>query len=131
MLVLPFRLFAGGPVGNGRQWFSWIHLEDLVGLYALAIEDADLSGAVNAVAPRIPRQRDVARDIGRVLHRPSWAPVPGFIVRVVLGEMADLVLHGRNAIPAKALAAGYEFRYPDIVPALQEALAPAQAQIRR
>ena len=122
MLVLPFRVYAGGPLGNGRQWFTWIHLEDLVNLYALAIESTDLVGPVNAVATHVPRERDVAQEVGRVLHRPSWAPAPEFMLRLVLGEMADLVLHGRRAVPAKAQAAGYQFRYPDVGPALQEAL---------
>ena len=122
MLVLPFRLFAGGPLGDGRQWFTWIHLEDLVALYLLAIVRADLIGPLNAVAPHVPRERDVAREIGRVLHRPSWAPAPELMLRLVLGEMADLVLHGRNAIPARAQAAGHNFRYPDVGAALAEAL---------
>jgi uncharacterized protein (TIGR01777 family) len=125
-LVLPFRLFAGGPLGNGRQWFTWIHLEDLVGLYMLAIERSDLAGPVNAVAPHVPRERDMAREIGRVLHRPAWAPAPAFALRLVLGEMADLVLHGRNAVPARAVAARYQFRYPEVGPALREALTSAQ-----
>lgn len=123
MLVLPFRLFAGGPLGSGRQWFTWIHLADLIGLYVLAIERPDLAGPINAVAPNVPRQREVAREIGRVLHRPSWAPAPELMLRIVLGEMADLLLHGRNAIPAKAQAAGYQFQYPEITAALEEALA--------
>jgi hypothetical protein len=124
MLVLPFQLFAGGPLGTGRQWFSWIHLDDLVNLYTLAIERPDLNGPVNAVAPNVPREGEVAKEIGGALHRPSWAPAPSFMLRLVLGEMADLLLHGRKAVPAKAQAAGYQFRYPEIGPALQEALGP-------
>jgi uncharacterized protein len=122
LLALPFRFFAGGPLGSGRQWFTWIHLEDLVNLYVLAIENDSLSGPLNAVAPHVPRERDVARAIGQALHRPTWAPAPEFALRLVLGEMADLLLHGRRAIPARAQAAGYEFRYPAIGPALEQAL---------
>jgi uncharacterized protein (TIGR01777 family) len=124
MLALPFQLFAGGPLGSGRQLFTWIHLQDLVGLYTLAVERPDLSGPVNAVAPDVPQEREVAKEIGRVLRRPSWAPAPAFMLRLLLGEMADLLLHGRRAIPAKAQAAGYQFRYPEIGPALAEALGP-------
>ena len=125
MLVLPFRLFAGGPLGTGQQWFTWIHLEDLVHLYAAAIERSELDGPLNAVAPQVPREREVAQAIARVLHRPFWAPAPSFVLRATLGEMADLVLHGRRAVPSKALAAGYEFRYSEIGPALREALTGA------
>ena len=124
MLALPFQLLAGGPLGTGRQWFTWIHLLDLVNLYTLAIERPDWSGPVNAVAPTVPREREVAREIGRALRRPSWAPAPAFALRLALGEMADLLLHGRRAVPAKAEAAGYQFRYREIGPALAEALGP-------
>src|SRR5439155_25235846 len=86
MLALPFQLFAGGPLGSGRQWITWIHLQDLMGLYTLAVERPDLSGPINAVAPNLPREREVAREIGRVLRRPSWAPAPAVMLRLVLGE---------------------------------------------
>ncbi len=122
LLVLPFRLFAGGPLGSGRQWFTWIHLDDLVNLYVLAIEDSALAGPVNAVAPGAARERAVAHEIGRVLHRPSWAPAPGIMLRLVLGEMADLLLHGRNAVPGRALASGYRFKYTEVGAALEDAL---------
>ncbi len=119
MLLLPFRLFAGGPLGSGRQWFTWIHLDDLIGLYRLALEDERVQGPLNAVAPDVRRQRDVAAAIGRVLHRPSWLPAPGFMLRLALGERADLLLHGRRAAPCRAQELGYTFRYPR----LEEALA--------
>jgi len=122
MMVLPFRLFVGGPLGSGRQRFTWIQLDDLVALYKLAIENAGLSGPLNAVAPQAPPQHEVAREIGHVLHRPSFAPAPAFVLRLVLGEMADLLLHGRRAIPAKAESAGFRFRYHEIGPALTQAL---------
>jgi uncharacterized protein (TIGR01777 family) len=125
MLVLPFRLFAGGPLGSGRQWFTWIHIEDLVNLYVLAVEAADLAGPLNAVAPDALLQRDLAREIGRVLHRPALLPAPEFMLRVVLGEMADLVLHGRKAVPGRPLALGYQFHYPEVGPALRDVLAGA------
>lgn len=121
-MALPFKLFIGGPLGGGWQWFSWIHLEDVVGLYRLAIERADVVGPLNACAPSVPRQRDAAAALGAALGRPSWIPAPAFALRLALGEMADLLLHGRRAVPAKALAAGYRFRHENLRVAMQEAM---------
>ncbi|MGH7920172.1 MAG: TIGR01777 family oxidoreductase [Candidatus Dormibacteraceae bacterium] len=122
-LVRPFRMFAGGRLGSGRQWFAWIHLVDLVGLYRLAIADATLTGPVNAVAPDPRRESEVAALIGGLLHRPAMVPMPAFALRLALGRKADLVLHGRRALPEVALAHGYEFRYSTLEAALGEALA--------
>jgi len=120
LLTLPFRLFVGGPLGDGRQWFTWIHIDDIVGIYRLALEDARLSGPVNAVAPDIRRERDVATEIGRVLHRPALIPAPAFALRLVLGKESQLLLHGRHAEPAKALAIGYAFRFGGLHEALED-----------
>ncbi|MDQ6711823.1 MAG: TIGR01777 family oxidoreductase [Candidatus Dormibacteraeota bacterium] len=122
LLTLPFRLFAGGPLGNGRQWFTWIHIDDMVGLYRQALEDARVSGPVNAVAPDIRRERDVAIEIGRVLHRPALIPAPAFALKLVLGKEAELLLHGRRAEPAKARGYGYHFRFAGLHEALEETL---------
>jgi hypothetical protein len=121
-LALPFRLFAGGPLGSGKQWLAWIHLDDIVGLYRLAVENEAAQGPLNAVAPDTRRMKDVAREVGRVLGRPSWAPAPAFALKTVLGEQADLVLHGRKAVPQRALALGYQYKYPDLPGALAQAL---------
>lgn len=121
-LAFPFKLFAGGPLGSGRQWFSWIHLQDAIGLYRLAVENGQANGPLNAVAPDVRPEREVAREVGKVLRRPSWAPVPGFALKLALGEQADLVLHGRRAEPRKALALGYAFHYPQLPQALTQAL---------
>ncbi|HEY3109969.1 MAG TPA: TIGR01777 family oxidoreductase [Chloroflexota bacterium] len=121
-LALPFRLFLGGPVGDGRQWFSWVHLDDLIGLIRLALEREDLRGPLNAVAPDARRQREAARAIGAALGRPSWLPAPRPLIRALLRDQADLLLHGRRAVPARALAAGYRFRRPELGPALADAL---------
>jgi len=119
LLTLPFRVFVGGPLGNGRQWFTWIHIDDIVGLYRLALEDARVSGPVNAVAPDVRREREVAKEIGRVLHRPALIPVPAFVLKLVLGKEAQLLLHGRHAEPAKALGYGYTFRFGGLHEALE------------
>jgi uncharacterized protein (TIGR01777 family) len=120
LLTLPFRLFVGGPLGNGRQWFSWIHIDDIVGLYRLALEDPRVSGAVNAVAPDIRREGEVAKEIGRVLRRPALIPVPAFVLKLVLGKEAQLLLHGRRAEPAKARGYGYQFRFGGLHEALED-----------
>ena len=121
-LALPFKLFGGGPLGSGRQWFSWIHLDDAIGLYRLALANGAAAGPINLVAPDVRRERDLAREVGRVLHRPSWVPAPAFALKLALGEQADLVLHGRRAEPRKALALGYTFKYPRLAEALAQAL---------
>ncbi len=122
LLLLPFRLFAGGPLGSGRQRFTWIHVDDAVGLYDLAIRDASIAGPLNMVAPEVPTQRELARAIGRAMHRPAIVPMPAFVLRLALWGQADIVLHGRVAVPARALAAGYEFRFPTVESALGDVL---------
>jgi uncharacterized protein len=122
LLTLPVRLFAGGPLGSGRQWFTWIHIDDIVGLYRFGLENEQLSGAVNAVATDVRRQVEVAKEIGRILHRPTWFPAPAPLLRVALGAMSELLLDGRKAVPEKAKAAGYRFAFGGLPQALEEAL---------
>jgi uncharacterized protein len=121
LMALPFRFFVGGRAGSGRQWFPWVHLDDLVRLYRLAIDSGALSGPLDAVAPQQLRQRDAARELATVLHRPSIAPAPAFALRLLLGEQADLLLHGQRAVSLKL--DGFEFRYPGLRAALEDALA--------
>ncbi len=121
-LVLPFRLLAGGPIGDGAFWQSWIHLADEVGILRLALEDARASGPLNATAPDPARNRDLARAIGRVLRRPSGLPTPAFAVRAALGEMAEVVLASQRVVPSRALGLGYRFRVPSLEPALRDLL---------
>jgi uncharacterized protein len=119
LMALPFRFFAGGPVGGGRQWFPWIHIDDLVAVHRRAIDRA-FEGPVNAVAPEQLRQRDAAEVFGDVLNRPSAVPTPAAAVRLLLGEEADLVLHGQLAVSRKL--GELEFRYPTLRAALENAL---------
>ena len=121
LMALPVRLFAGGPVGGGRQWFPWIHRDDLVRVYRLAIEDDSLAGPVNAVAPEALRQREAAQAFAAVLGRPAVVPTPRFAVRLVLGEQADLLLQGQHAVSARL--GRLEFAYPGLRAALEQALA--------
>ena len=122
-MLLPFRLFAGGPIMPGTQWVSWIHRRDHIGLIQWALTTQSMSGPLNAVAPEAVTMKQFCGSIGRVLHRPSWLPVPGFALRVALGELGTLMTTGQHVTPAKALAGGYVFHYPTLVPALQAILA--------
>jgi uncharacterized protein len=124
LVLLPFRLFVGGPLGSGQQRFTWIHVDDAVGLYDLAIHNETIRGPLNMVASDVPTQREFARAIGRAMHRPASFPVPSFVLRLALWGQADIVLHGRVAVPAKALAAGYRFRYPTVESAVGDVIGP-------
>jgi uncharacterized protein (TIGR01777 family) len=122
-MLLPFRLFAGGPVLPGTQWVSWIHRIDLIGLINWAITTPTVSGSVNAVAPESVTMKTFCATVGKVLHRPSWFPVPGLALRLALGELGTLMTTGQRVDPAKALAGGYVFRYPTLEPALRAIVA--------
>jgi uncharacterized protein (TIGR01777 family) len=121
-MALPFRLFVGGPLGDGRFWQPWIHIADVVGIILFALEDRRAEGPLNATAPEPVRNRDLARAIGRALHRPSALPVPAVAVRLALGEMGDVALSSQRVLPAKALALGYRFRFPEVEGALRDLL---------
>lgn len=118
-MVLPFKLFVGGALGSGKQWMSWIQLEDEIGLIQFLIENPGAKGAVNAVAPDPVTMREFSKTLGKVLRRPSWAPVPAFVLRLVLGEMSDMLLTGQRVLPAQAEKLGYRFRHPNLYEALK------------
>jgi uncharacterized protein (TIGR01777 family) len=122
-MLLPFRLGVGGPVAGGRQYMPWIHLDDVVGIYLAAIDDPAWSGPVNATAPEPVTNQDFSKALGRTLHRPAVAPVPGFAIKALYGEMAEIVTEGQRALPRRAVALGYAFRHPDLDGALRAALA--------
>jgi uncharacterized protein (TIGR01777 family) len=128
LLACPFRLFIGGPLGNGRQYFPWIHIDDVVGLYKWALGTASTLGAVNVVAPDVRMQEQAARAFGEVLSRPYGLRLPASVLRLVMGEQADLPLHGRRTVPEEALAHGYAFRFPVLEPALRNCLQPKLAK---
>ena len=110
--MLPFfKLGGGGPVAGGRQYMSWIHVDDLVALYLAALDGgADWTGPVNATAPTPVTNKAFSKALGRALHRPAVAPVPGFAVRVLYGEMADIVVYGQRVVPERAAALGFRVR---------------------
>ena len=117
-LYLPFKLFVGGPLGNGRQWFPWIHIDDIVGIYLHAIDNADLTGAVNAASPGIVRVNEFARTFGKVLHRPSLFKIPKFAMKIVAGEVADYAVMSQRISVNKVLNAGYKFKFESLEEAL-------------
>jgi hypothetical protein len=122
-LLLPFRLGLGGRIGDGRQYWSWVALEDVAGAYAFALYDENLSGPVNLVAPQPARVSDFVRVLGDVLHRPAMVPIPAFAVRTLLGEMGQtLLLNSARVIPERLKGSGYRFAFPELRGALEGAL---------
>jgi uncharacterized protein (TIGR01777 family) len=121
-LLTPFRLGAGGPVGNGKQWMSWIHQNDLAGLFVFLLENAAATGPINGTAPQPVTNRDFSRALGRALHRPAFLPTPVFGLRFLLGEVAGVVATGQRVLPKRALELGYGFRFPTIDEALKDLL---------
>lgn len=118
-MALPFRLFAGGPVGSGEQFYSWIHRDDWVSMAAWALRTGEVTGPLNVTAPNPVTNGEFARTLGRVLRRPAFMPAPAFALRLALGEMADaLLLSGQRVIPARAQALGFPFDYPVLERAL-------------
>ncbi len=121
-MLLPFQLGLGGRVGSGRQWWSWIALDDVIGAMMLSLQ-RDLRGAVNVVGPSPVRSVDFVRALGRALHRPTIFPLPEFVIRGVMGEMGEeLLLTSARAVPEKLQAAGYKFRCSNLDEALRDAL---------
>jgi uncharacterized protein (TIGR01777 family) len=118
-LLLPFRLGFGGRMGSGRQIMSWVHRDDVLQLVARALQDPQMHGTYNAVAPDAISQAEFARCAGQVLHRPVWFHLPQAPIRALLGEMAELFVDGQRVVPARLAAAGYSFRYPSLLSALQ------------
>ena len=121
-LALPFKLFAGGPLGDGRQVLAWIHLEDYVRALRFLIENSSARGVYNLTAPNPVTNKEFAKILGRVMRRPSFIPVPGFAMKLAFGEVAEVALGGQNVIPRRLQEAGFEFRYPEVEPALRALL---------
>jgi len=120
LMALPHRLFAGGRLGSGAQWLSWIHLEDLVRLILFCIDHREIHGPVNGSAPQPVTNDQFGRALGKAIGRPHWLPAPAFLMKAVLGEMSSLLLEGQRALPRKALEHGFTFKYPTIESALTQ-----------
>lgn len=121
-MVPPFQIFAGGPLGTGKQWFSWIHIDDLVSLILTALTQSSLEGVFNATAPQPVRMVELCQTLGEILNRPSWLPVPAFALEALLGDAAKVVLEGQQVLPKRAEATGFNYQYPTVKQALKNAL---------
>lgn len=121
-MLFPFRLGLGGPIGNGRQWMSWIHLSDVSGIAIESLTNERLRGPVNATAPEPVRNREFSATLGKVLHRPAVLPIPVLGLRLMFGGFAEILATGQRVVPQGPLDAGYSFRFPDLEEALAEAV---------
>jgi hypothetical protein len=121
-MITPFKLFAGGPLGSGQQWFSWIDLDDIVNLIVLALTKPEMQGVYNATAPHPVRMAQLTQTMGQVMNRPSWLPVPAFALEALLGDGAMVVLEGQQVVPKRTLESGYKYKYPNLEPALVKIL---------
>ncbi|MGH2866305.1 MAG: DUF1731 domain-containing protein, partial [Solirubrobacteraceae bacterium] len=121
--MLPFfKLGVGGPVAGGHQYVPWIHLDDVVGALIRCVDDADAEGPVNVTAPNPVTNTELSHALGRALGRPAVLPVPGFAVKLLYGEMAEIVTTGQRVVPARLRQLGYDFRHPEVEPALRDVL---------
>lgn len=120
-MLAPFKMFAGGPIGSGKQWFSWIHREDLVSLIIRALTSG-MEGVYNATAPTPVKMAELTNTLGQVMNRPSWLPVPGFALEAMLGDGAIVVLEGQQVLPKRTLESGFEYAYPTVKQALEAIL---------
>ncbi len=121
-MLLPYKLFVGGRMGSGRQWLSWVHIDDLVRLIEFCIINEKVKGPINATAPTPVTNDEFGRAIGSVMGRPHFFPVPSSILRLLLGEMSQMVLNGQKVLPKKAMESGFTFTYPTIDLALKDLL---------
>ena len=121
-MVPLFKKFVGGPLGSGKQWFSWVHIEDLTRAFLFLLDHPDISGPVNFTAPNPVRNKELAQSLGKILGRPAFLPAPRFMLRLILGEFGSILLEGQRVLPQKLLKAGFQFQYPEIDGALRQVI---------
>ena len=121
-MLAPFKLGLGGPLGSGKQWFPWIHINDIVGIFRHAMVTSSLAGPVNGVAPKAVTNGEFTRELARALRRPAFLPVPEMALRVLMGEMSEVLFESQRVVPKVALASGYEFQFPVLALALADLL---------
>jgi hypothetical protein len=121
-MLLPFKFFVGGPLGNGKQWFPWLHIDDIIRIYLFALDNPNIQGPLNAVSPGLITMKNFAENIGEVLHRPSIFSVPKIILKIIIGETAEPILASQRVIPEKLLQSGFKFKFENIENALTDLL---------
>ena len=121
-----FEKFVGGPLGSGKQFFSWVHIQDLSRAFLFLLDHPEISGPVNFTAPNPVRNKELAQALGRVMSRPAFLPAPGFMLRLILGEFGSILLEGQRVLPQKLLQAGFQFQYPEIEEALKQVIRAAR-----
>ena len=121
-MLLPFKLFVGGPIGNGKQWFPWIHIDDILNIYLSALDNNNITGPLNAASPNPVLMKEFANNIGKVLKRPSIFPVPVSVLKLALGEVADVISSSQRVIPEKLLNYGFKFKFEFLNDALENLL---------
>jgi len=121
-LLVPYKMFVGGPFGNGKQWYSWIHIADEVAAIRFLIENQGAVGNFNLTAPNPLPNRDFGKTLGKIIRRPSLIPVPGFAMNITFGDVATVVLDGQRVLPERLLELGYKFKFPELDPALRNLL---------
>ncbi|YAI82540.1 MAG: thylakoid membrane protein ThyD [cyanobacterium endosymbiont of Rhopalodia sterrenbergii] len=121
-IIPPFKLFVGGPLGKGNQWFSWIHLDDLVNLIIESLKRNDVEGVFNATSPNPVRMSKLCETLGEIMNRPSWLPVPDFILEFLLGDASKVILEGQQVLPKRTQSIGFEYQYPNLRKALMDIL---------
>ncbi|MCL5030346.1 MAG: TIGR01777 family oxidoreductase [Bacteroidetes bacterium] len=121
-MLLPYKLFIGGPIGSGKQWFPWIHIDDLIRIYLYALDNPGISGIINASSPKPVTMKEFASTLGKILHRPSLFSVPLFALRIAIGEAAESVAASQRAIPEKLLESGFKFKFENVEDALKNIL---------
>ena len=119
-MLLPFKMFIGGHLGSGKQWFPWIHIDDLIGIYIYALENSSVRGIINAVSPNPVRAKELAKIIGKTIHRPSMFPVPLFALKLAVGEAAESIVASQRVMPKKLLDSGFKFKFENIEKALND-----------
>lgn len=121
-MLLPFKFYVGGPLGSGKQWFPWLHIDDIVNIYVHAIDYQNISGPINAASINIVRMKDFAKTLGQVMNRPSWFPVPEVALKIIVGEAAGTAVSGQRVKINKLLNSGYVFKFENVKEALKDLL---------
>ncbi len=121
-MTIPYKYYLGGPLGSGKQWLSWIHVEDLTRIIQFIIEHKEIKGPVNAVSPNPSTMKEFSKALGKTMNRPSWMPVPEFLLKIAMGQMSEMLVHGQKAVPGIISEAGFEYKFPKLEEALKNSM---------